>query len=106
VLIVDRTPPKVEGLTVSPVATPSTPAVINFSMTDDYSDSLSYHIEVLSQIPGASPVYVSEPVTGGQGSVSTSWTPRLTDAGPMEIRVVIVDASGNAGSSSAGTVGV
>jgi thermitase len=104
VLIVDRTPPRITGVEVSPVATPSTPAVITFSMSDDFSDRLTYVVIVTRQLGGE--VYRSEPVTALQSKVTTRWTPLLNDPGPMMITIQVQDASGNVGTATGGTVAI
>lgn len=108
VLIVDRAAPKVEGLVVSPIATPQQVATIRFNMSDDYAATLTYFFTVTRQGVGGQPVYTSpliqRPGSATPTQVSTTWTPGLTDVGAMNITVSVVDEAGNRTQSTAGTI--
>lgn len=104
VLLVDRTPPRLADVTVSPVAVSllGQPMRISFRVSDDLSTRGTYTVTAARTLLGVSEVvYESEPKEIGLPASETAiWRPDAVEAGPYEITVTVIDEGGNPASAS------
>lgn len=107
-LIVDRTPPRLGPLEVSPVIVPldADAATISFDVDDDYARTATYSFRVVRDFVGSSEVvYESEPVTISLPTREVAaWSPQVTDAGAYTIHLTVGDEAGNPARGTASIV--